>query len=257
MNGIYKTIGFIFMTLFALSNLATSQVNETDEKGRKHGEWVKMYERSTVPRYKGQFEHGEPVGKFVYYYPSSKIQTIIIHNDNSDRSEAYFYHENQELLAFGIYRGQEKDSVWTHYRPTGHLSFKETYKDGKLHGLKTTYYGPEAAEGEKIIVLSKTMFKNGRAHGEVVEYFPDGRKKMEGVYVEGAFDGQVKRYHPNGRMMILERWKDRQKHGWWITYDLSGKERARSYFLHGKKLKGEKLKAYMQKLKAEGINPNE
>ncbi len=245
------------MLIFVLLSFTSfAQLNQTDGQGRKHGEWAKMYERSTVPVYKGRFEHGEPVGKFVYYYPSSKIRMIVVHNSNSDRAEAYFYHENQELLAFGIYRGKEKDSVWTHYRPTGDLTFKETYKNGKLHGMKTTYYGPEASEGDYLIVLSKTMFANGRANGEVVEYFPDGTIKMKGKYVNGAFDGQVKRYHPNGRMMMLERWKNRQKHGWWITYDLSGKERARTYFLKGKKLKGEKLKAYMQELKAKGINPN-
>lgn len=257
MIGNYNKSILAFITVFLTSVMAVSQVNETDNQGRKHGDWVKMYERSSVPQYKGQFEHGKPVGKFVYYYPSNKIKTIIVHDESSDRSEAYFYHENKELLAFGIYRGQKKDSVWTHYRPTGNISFKETYKDGKLNGLKTTYYGPDATQGEQVVVLRKTMFKNNRAHGEVIEYFPDGVVKMKGKYKEGAFDGQVKRYHPNGNIMILERWKDRQKHGWWITYDGNGKERARSYFLHGKRLKGAKLDAYMKELKEKGINPNE
>lgn len=257
MTGIYKTLSLITILSMGLCFGVFAQVNQTDAQGRKHGEWVKMYERSKVPKYTGQFDHGEPVGKFVYYYPSKKIKTIIIHDEDSDRAEAYFYHENKELLAFGIYRNQKKDSVWTHYRPTGDLTFKETYRDGKLHGLKTTYYGPEATPGDQVIVLKKTMFANGRAHGEVIEYFPDGTVKMRGKYNQGAFDGQVKRYHPNGKIMMLERWKDRKKHGWWITYDTAGKEKGRAYFKEGKRLEGAKLEAYMQELKEKGINPNE
>tara|TARA_B100000508_G_scaffold91658_2_gene71474 strand:+ start:40453 stop:41226 length:774 start_codon:yes stop_codon:yes gene_type:complete len=257
MRGIYNLASLLVLFGLSIQTSVLAQRNETDSQGRKHGEWVKMYPQSTVPKYKGQFEHGKPVGKFVYFYPSSKIKTIIVHDDNSDRSEAYFYHENKELLAFGIYRGQKKDSVWTHYRPTGDLAFKETYKDGELHGLKTTYYGPEATETDQVVVLKTIMFENGRAHGEVVEYFPDGVVKMKGVYNRGAFDGQVKRYHPNGKIMILERWKRRTKHGWWITYDYNGKEISRAYFRNGKRLEGAKLKEYMQELKAKGINPNE
>lgn len=257
MSGTCKTVGVVIALLISFSFDVITQVNQIDAAGRKHGKWVKKYEKSTVPRYTGQFVHGEPVGKFVYYYPSNKVKTIIIHNDESDRAEAYFYHENKTLLAFGIYRSQEKDSVWTHYRPTGDLSFKETYKNGKLHGLKTTYYGPEVTPGKQIVILRKTMFANGRAHGEVVEYFPDGTVKMRGSYNRGVFDGQVKRYHPNGKIMMLERWKGRQKHGWWITYDTSGKEKGRAYFRHGKRLEGAKLETYMQELKEKGINPNE
>lgn len=257
MTGIYKTLSVITVLTVGLCFGAYAQVNQTDDQGRKHGKWVKKYERSTVPQYTGQFDHGEPVGKFVYYYPSNKIKTIIVHDEDSDRAEAYFYHENKELLAFGIYRNQKKDSVWTHYRPTGDLTFKETYKDGKLHGLKTTYYGPEATPGDEVLVLKKTMFANGRAHGEVIEYFPDGTVKMRGKYNQGAFDGQVKRYHPNGKIMMLERWKNRKKHGWWITYDTAGKEKGRAYFKEGKRLEGAKLEAYMQELKEKGINPNE
>lgn len=257
MTGIYKIVRLTVIVCFtAMTFAAYGQINQTDAQGRKHGEWIKKYENSTVAKYKGQFEHGEPVGKFVYFYPSNKVKTIVIHDEDSDRAEAYFYHENKELLAFGIYRGQKKDSVWTHYRPTGHLSFKETYENGELNGLKTTYYGPETTPGEGVLVLSKTMYKDGRAHGEMIKYFPDGKVQVRGRYKEGAFDGQLKRYHPNGAVMILERWKDREKHGWWITYDQSGQEEGRAYFRHGERLEGEELKKYMQKLKEKGINPN-
>jgi hypothetical protein len=57
---------------------STAQVNQTDAQGKKHGEWIVYYEGSSVPRYKGQFEHGKPVGKFVHYYPTSVVKMIIL-----------------------------------------------------------------------------------------------------------------------------------------------------------------------------------
>lgn len=233
-----------------------AQVNQVDSKGRKQGEWVKYYESSNVPKYKGEFKNDKPIGKFVYYYPSSKIKSIVIHDEDSPRSEAYFYHENKELLAFGIYMNLKKDSVWTHYGPSGRISFKETYKNDVLHGKRITYYVPELLQDRRVEVMREANYENGRLNGPVVEYFPGGTKKLEGTYKDGRFDGIAKRYHPNGKLMILERWKNRRKHGWWVSYDASGKETGRTYYYQGEKIEGEKLKNMMEKFEAEGINPN-
>ncbi len=255
MNGNKHTTGLIILAMFA-SIFSFGQVNEHDDEGKKHGEWVKYYERSSVPRYEGQFNHGRPVGKFTYRYPSSKIRSIVIHERDSPRSEAYFYHENKELLAHGIYKNQKKDSVWTHFRPSGHLSFKETYENGQLNGKRTTYYGPNVRRKGEPAVLREAHYENDRLNGPVIEYFPDGIVKLKGKYKQGRFDGKIHKNHPNGRTMILERWKNRQKHGWWITYDEQGKELGRAYYRHGERLEGEELKKYMNKLKKEGKNPN-
>ncbi|MDX1651589.1 MAG: toxin-antitoxin system YwqK family antitoxin [Brumimicrobium sp.] len=248
----------ILLTLCVLlSFAAVAQVNQVDSKGRKQGQWVKFYESSKVPIYTGQFKNDKPIGKFVYYYPSNEIKSIVIHDENSNRSEGYFYHENSKLLAFGIYRNQEKDSVWTHYGPSGRISFKETYKNGKLHGKRTIYYVPEIEEDNRVEVMREAYYENDRLNGPVVEYFPGGVKKLEGTYVNGAFNGIVKHYHPNGKLSIEERYKERRKHGWQIAYDQSGKEIGRAYYNHGDLLEGELLKRHMQRLKEKGINPNE
>lgn len=245
----------IFLALtFSFSCL--TQVNQVDSQGMKQGEFVKYYKNSNVPKYKGQFEDDKPVGKFIYYYPSSKIKSIVIHEKNSPRSEAYFYHENKNLLAYGIYKNQKKDSIWTHYGPSERISFKETYKDDVLHGKRITYYVPEIKYDKTVEVMREANYVNGRLNGSVVEFFPGGTKKLEGKYNDGRFEGVAKRYHPNGELMIFERWKNRRKHGWWISYDNSGKETGRTYYYKGKKVDGEELDKLMKKFKEEGKNPN-
>lgn len=250
-----KLLSIIFLITLPLTFLA--QENQVDSQGRKQGEWVKYFERSRVPKYTGQFKDDKPVGKFVYYYPSNKVKSIVEHDENSPRSEAYFYHENKNILAFGIYKNQEKDSVWTHYGPSGRISFRETYKNGVLHGKRITYYVPEIEHDKTVEVMREAIYENGRLNGPVVEYFPGGTKKLEGKYNDGRFEGVAKRYHPNGRLMIMERWKNRRKHGWWVSYDKTGKETGRTYYYKGKKVEGKELEKMMKRFKEEGVNPND
>jgi len=236
------------------------QLNQVDAQGRKQGEWVQHFDGSEfghIVRYKGQFKNDKPIGKFVYYYPTRKVRAVITHEENSTRSEAYFYHDNESLAAYGIYRNGLKDSVWTNFLPSGHYSSSETFKNDVLHGEKIIYYGPEVAVNKQRIILRKDMYANGRLNGEFVEYFPDGVLKAKGKYKDGVLDEVVMRYHPNGRPMFEERWKYRKKHGLWKTFDEGGGEVGRKYFNHGVEIQENKLDAYLKRLKEQGKNPNE
>ena len=100
-------------TLFVVFSMSIcfGQINQVDAKGKKQGPWEKTYPDSKVYMYKGQFKNDRPVDKFVYFYPSSKVKAVINHDVTTGRSEAYYYHENQALMSFGIYRNLKKDSI--------------------------------------------------------------------------------------------------------------------------------------------------
>ena len=251
-NSILSMIAFIGIGFGVFA-----QTNQVDSKGRKQGEWIKYYDNSDIIRYKGQFKDDKPVGKFVYYYENKVIRTIMIHDEKTTRTEAFYYHANNELIAHGIYRDQKKDSIWTHFLPTGHYSYEETYKDGELNGERITYYGPEVTNDKSKLVLRKANYTNGRLNGEFIEYFPDGIIRAKGKYSNGVLDGVVVKNHPNGRPMIEERWKGRQKHGWWKTFDESGQEVGRIYYKNGVLLEGKVLDEYLKELQEKGINPNQ
>jgi antitoxin component YwqK of YwqJK toxin-antitoxin module len=246
----------ILFILLLISSTVLGQ-NQKDSKGRKQGEWVKYHENSNVPLYKGQFIDDKPTGKFVYYYPSSKVMAVVNHDHKTGRSESFMYHENKKLMAHGIYINQKKDSVWTHYGPSERLSFKETYKNDVLNGKKTIYYVPEDPYDKRVEIAQEMTFVNGRLNGEAKDYFPGGAIKKECVYHEGVYNGVVKHYHPTGGVMLIERWKDRKKHGWWMTYNNQGKEIGRTYYHNGRVLEGDLLKRHLARLKKEGMNPNE
>ena len=249
---------FVVLLILVTGTLFSQDINQTDAQGRKQGKWVVLYEKSRVPQYEGQFKDGEPFGKFTYYYPSKKVKAIMQFDASGKVSRSLMYDEDGTLIAFGKYVNKEKDSIWTHYAPSGHISYKETYSKGQLHGPKTIYHIPEDKSSKSPQQIAQQYhYDKGKLAGEVKEYFPNGTLRSEGNYVNEHYEGVVKKYHPNGKIMIIERYKNNFKHGWWIGYDENGKEIGRRYFWNGKELKDEKLKAKLAELKDAGINPND
>ena len=248
---------FNCLLILLISLSANAQLNELDAKGRKQGEWGKTYEGTRVYEYRGQFKDDKPVGKFTYFYKSSKVKAIINHDENSTRSEAYFYHENGALMSYGIFRNELKDSVWVNFGPSQRLSNTETYSNGKLEGKKVIYYVPEILTDKSQIPSVLSYYKNDSLHGNYTEYFIDQRVKIQGQYHMNTKDGLWTHYHATGKPMMVIRYKKGVKHGWAMGYDDTGKEIAKKYFYYGRLLEGKQLAEKMRQLKELGVNPNE
>lgn len=249
----YSLVALIGLIAF----FSAGQLNQTDAKGKKQGEWGKLYEGTKVFEYKGQFKDDKPVGKFTYFYPSSKVKAVIKHDDNSNRSVAYYYHENGALMSHGIFRNQLKDSIWLNFGPSQRISNTETYKNGKLEGKKIIYYVPELEADKSQIPSVVSYYKNDMLHGEYIEYFDPRNIKVKGAYFENKKDGLWTHYHPNGKPMMIVRYDKGVKHGWMMGYDETGKEIGKKYFYHGRHLEGKILEEKMRQMKELGINPNE
>ncbi len=250
-----KLFTLIFLVLSSFSLLAQG-VNKTDANGKKQGVWQKLYPNSRIFQYKGQFKDGKPVGKFTYYYEGGGVKAVIQHAENSPRSVAFYYHDNGKLMSAGIYMNEKKDSVWNNYAPSGRMSFKETYSNDVLNGLKTVYFLPEDINNTQRIICYTMTYKNGKADGAFKELYDFGTVKKEGAYKEDKKIGVWKTYHPNGKQMFVERYKDGLQHGWSFGYDGAGKEIGRKYFYYGKELTGKDLEMKLQQLKDLGISPN-
>lgn len=251
-----KVTLILVLLLSSVMSLA-QDVNKVDAKGRKQGKWQKTYPESKAFEYVGQFKDDKPVGTFYYYYPSTKTKAIIKHDEKGNRSVAFMYHENTLLLAYGIYRDQKKDSVWTHYGPSGRLSYKETYKNGKLNGKKTIYYVPEDPNDKSERVARIENYKDDVKHGEFIEYFDVGGIKSTGNYDHGRLYGKITTNHPNGKPMIIERYKYGNRHGWCFGYDESGGETGKRFFRFGRELTGKELEDFLKSCKEKGVSPND
>lgn len=246
----------IFVLFVLISSLALAQ-NVTDSKGLKQGPWSKLYPGTKVYQYKGQFKDDKPVGTFTYFYETTKVKAIVKHGEGTNRSEAFFYHENGKLMSYGIYRDLKKDSIWLNFGPSGRLSNSESYKNDVLNGKKTVYYIPEDPNDKSQIVSTVMNYSNGKLNGDYTEYFNGGGVKVKGKYEMDRKIGVWERYHVTGKKMMLERYKNGLRHGWCYGYDESGKELGKQYYYEGRQLKGKELDAKLAELKRKGIDPNQ
>jgi len=236
----------LFFLLIAVQGISQ---NVIDANGKKQGQWSKLYPGTKVYQYKGQFKDDKPVGTFMYYYQSSKLKAIVKHIEGSNRSEAQFYHDNGVIMSRGIYLDLKKDSVWSNFGPTGRLSNKETYKADVLHGKKTIFFVSEDPNDKSQIVSSISNYKEGLLEGEFVEYFDGGSMKEKGNYLNGKKSGFWMKYSITGSIMIEECFKEGLRNGWTKSFDESGKEVGKQYYLQGRVIKGKELEVRLNQIK--------
>lgn len=237
------------LLFFLLITVQGISQNFIDANGKKQGQWSKLYPGTKVYQYKGQFKDDKPVGTFMYYYQSSKLKAIVKHIEGSNRSEAQFYHDNGVIMSKGIYLDLKKDSVWSNFGPTGRLSNKETYKADVLHGKKTIFFVSEDPNDKSQIVSSISNYKEGLLEGEFVEYFDGGSMKEKGNYLNGKKSGFWMKYSITGSIMIEECFKEGLRNGWTKSFDESGKEVGKQYYLQGRVIKGKELEVRLNQIK--------
>jgi len=247
------SIGFGLIALMSFG-----QVNQVDSQGRKQGKWEKVYPGTKVYVYRGEFTDDNPVGKFSYFYKSSKVKAIIKHNEiTAGRSVAYYYHENGVLMSHGIYKNLKKDSIWQNFGPSGRISNKETYLKDSLHGAKVIYYVPEVQSDKSVIPSAIINYKNGVKHGEYKEFFNSRVVKLIGKYENGKKVGAWQEFHLNGKRSSTIRYKNGMKHGWAVAYDTDEKRLIERFFYYGRLLEGHELEEKLKQLEKLGIDPNE
>ena len=244
--------------LFAFIGLVSfAQVNQVDSKGLKQGKWEKVHEGTRVFMYRGEFKDDKPIGKFVYFYPSSKTKAIINHNVGTEgRSVAFFYHEATErAMSIGIYTDMKKDSIWQNFTPSGTLSSTETYKNDLLDGVKKIYFIPEDPSDKSQVVATLMTYKEGELQGEYKEFFLSTRLKIRGNYVNSKQDGPWEEFHVNGKRASTYRYRMGRKHGYAIAYDTKEARIGEVFFYEGQKLEGKRLEDMLAQMVEKGINP--
>ena len=147
--------GIIALSLLLAFNLsAQGDLSPKDAQGRKHGEWRKLYDTKKI-RYTGTLEHGIPVDTFRYNFPNGQISALNVFRGKTGNCYSFQYGDGKKLAAEGLFKQQQKDSVWTYYNAEGQVIGRETYKNGVKHGPAQTY----RLDGR---VDKKVMYRNDK-----------------------------------------------------------------------------------------------
>jgi antitoxin component YwqK of YwqJK toxin-antitoxin module len=206
--------------LLAITTVAVGQtksdLNKTDQQGRKQGHWIKKYPNGNI-LYEGSFVNDKPVGEFRRYNSNNTLKSVLIYSSDSREADAIIYHPNGFISSRGKYTDQLKEGKWEFYSSliNGYLINEETYTKNVRNGISIRYY-PGSAIAEKV------NYVNGVREGEWLQYHENGRLLMRAFYKKGELDGKFEAWHSNGKPEYKGMYKRNMRDGKWQVFSDKG-----------------------------------
>ena len=120
-----------------------------------------------------------------------------------------------------------QSEVIVEYFSNGDTRSEIQMKDGKKHGLHTTWW----PNGYKRQILS---YKNGLLHGHCSEFYSTGRRGREYAYKNNRKSGLAATWDDKGRKIKQSMYKDNMLHGKTIDYYLNGYKRSEINYKYNK-----------------------
>ena len=186
--------------------------------GRLDGENIAYYTDGTI-RHRFQYKEGSRTGSNLEYHPNGQIKSKEQVALNGIDVTEEGYDDTGKAVYEKHFRQLKPRGIWIFYGADGKtLKLKETYENGKLHGLRTQYFPNGEKQTEEMYQYNlitgpvKNFYDTGkpesvaeyranRPHGLFISYYPNGKLKEEGEYVAGKKHKEWKEYDEQGNLM--------------------------------------------------------
>lgn len=134
-----------------------------------------------------------------------------------------------DMIAEGDLRGGEKDGAWiTYHTKNGMVESVITYDMGTPHGafIKINDSG---------YITEKGVYNNGTFEGDYKKYIRS-KIKEEATFADGKLDGIRKQYFDDGKIMTEESYKMGEKDGTFKYYNQEGEVKFEQKYKNGEKV---------------------
>lgn len=158
------------------------------KNGKKEGKWQFFFNSGNIEQ-KGAFKNGKPTGVWIWYYENKNKRRVCSFMNGHEIEFSYELSEEGDTLSSGVYINGLKTGKWKY-------SVNNNIEIGKYVG--------------------------GKKEGIWKHYYPNGKLKFEGSFLEGYPDGKHKYYFSNGRIRRIENYAAGNKVGKWKKYDEEG-----------------------------------
>ena len=224
-----KIVAIIFLLVISasVSGQTATEINKTDDQGRKQGHWIKKYPNSTI-MYDGIFKDNHPVGEFKRFFESSTLRSVLIYNEYGNEAIATIYHENGYISSKGTFINQLKEGKWQFFSEftKGYLVSEEFFTGNIKNGPSLKFY-PDSTVAERLI------YKNNVPEGECIQYYPKGTISMKSNYLNGKFNGLFEVWYENGQIEFSGHYKNDVKDGIWFIYKNDGTVKYKITYIDG------------------------
>ena len=206
--------------LLVLTTIASGQeqtdLNKTDQQGRKQGHWIKKYPNGTI-LYEGTFINDKPVGEFKRFNSNNTLKSILIYSSDSREADATIYHPNGFISSKGKYVDQLKEGKWRFYSSVinGYLLNEESYAKNVRNGLSLRYF-PDSTLAEKV------NYVKGVREGEWLQYHENGKLLLKSFYLHGELNGKFEAWYSNGKPEYKGAYKKNMRDGKWQVFNDKG-----------------------------------
>jgi len=205
-----STTLFLLMVFISRGQTPTA-LNQLDEQGKRHGIWKGIYDKSKLPRYEGQFEHGKEVGLFTYFENATPSTVMATREFSATEDACYtiFYTPEKKKVSEGWVRNRQFDGEWKYYHyNAAQIMTLETYDNGKLIGVRKVFYKNGALAEEQ-------AYDQGKKSGVYKKYAENGALLELSNFVGNEYDGMAEFKNPNGAITGKGLFKNGKKVGMW------------------------------------------
>ncbi|MBS4056892.1 MAG: toxin-antitoxin system YwqK family antitoxin [Bacteroidales bacterium] len=196
------------------------KINHYDADSLKHGLWKSFYDDGVLQS-EVLYKHGLKHGFAKEYDRNGNLKNIEKYVDGVRQEGA------EELSRLELRRD---------YYPDGKIKVEATYRNGVAEGVRREFGEDGSIEKAYILKNGKLfaegiMSENGQKQDAWIEYYPDGKVKARGNYLNDKKTGNWEFYYPGGQIEQQGAYdKNGQLTGKWIWFYSSGqRQREESY----------------------------
>ena len=111
--------------------------------------------------------------------------------------------------------------------PAAYKIMEATYKEGDLISMR--YWNEEG------ILVTQTLYVDGKQHGLSFMSYPNGQRRSEGLYVEGKRQGPHTTWHQNGQKRAVYTYENGVRNGPYTNWHENGQLYSQSAYKDGKR----------------------
>jgi len=232
--------------------------NLSDKGGEKQGVWIRVYAEGSL-YYVGSFNSGKPEGEFLYFFETGELMSKIEHPSSSNttaQTSAIHYRKNSSVQSSGFYISnddQEKparDGSWGYYDEGSKQIKQETYSAGLLNGP----YWIKTKEGS---LVEEGGFANGKLDGLKTTYYDTGTVRQRINYIADVLEGDFQVFYISGMPKIEGNYIEGKENLIWKTYQEDGVLEQITHYSYGNRVKEIKVNGSFEEAFPDGRSKEE
>ncbi len=195
----------------------------------------------------GEYLFDSREGMVKNFFENGKLQSIYNYDLGNCDGAGSSYYKNGNLEEASNYKDDDMEGTYKYYLENGKLYASGNYEEGQREGEYRYFYGDSAVAGifwyhEGNILAYSPADKAGnpvqrtsldKGTGEVLCYYPNGKKSIQCKYINGFFDGKRINYTPDGKIRAEENYELGYRHGlqkYYFEQDTTLKEGDNYYY---------------------------